>query len=141
VVSIGRVKAEVHSPDNLDWTVKRLWVVHRPMTPEQALDQTMAGSGGRIGGGTNPGAAVLVDTFLFLLFLPLLPIAIALRYAGILPWTIQARCRPWGRRGPPTAMRWRVNGNAESERAFQEIVSALERGDGSPSVAGAHRVR
>jgi hypothetical protein len=31
------VKAEVHSPDNLDWTVKRLWVVQRPLSPEQAM--------------------------------------------------------------------------------------------------------
>jgi hypothetical protein len=138
------VKAKVHSSDNLDWTVKRLWVVQRPMTPEEAMKFTRAGTGGGLGRGQargNPGAALLFDTVLFLLFLPLLPLVVGLRHAGVLPWTIQARCRPWGRRGPPAVMRWRVKGNSESQRVFQDVCSALERGDGAPVVAGAERVR
>ena len=142
------MKAEVHSPDNLDWTVKRLTVVQRPLTPEQAM-ATYGPRGGRASGGmaplgprgdATPLFAVIIDLLLFVLMLPPLPLVVALRRAGVLSFTIQARCRPWGRKGPPTVMRWKVKGDIESQRAFQEIVTALEQGSGAPTVAGAQRV-
>jgi hypothetical protein len=109
--------------------------------PEQNLQSARTGVPVSMPSDTNPGAALFFDTFLFLLLLPLLPIWIGLRHAGILPWTLQARCRPWGRHGTPVVLRWRVKGDAESHRAFQDIVSALERGDEAPVIAGAQRVR
>lgn len=124
----GRVKAEVHSADNLDWTVKRLMVVQRPLSPEQAM-ASYGPRGGRASSGLagprenpTPLAAVIIDLLLFVVSLALLPPLVALRRAGVLSYTIQARCRPWGRKGPPTVMRWKVKGHAESHRAFQQTV-------------------
>ena len=85
-------------------------------------------------------SVLIVETIVFVISLPFLPFVLGLRRAGVLPWTIQARCRPWGRRGPATVLRWRVKGDAESRRALQDIVAALERGSDTPVVAGAERV-
>jgi hypothetical protein len=89
------VRAAVHSPDNLDWTVKRLWVLHRPTTPAQALDEgldtTIQGWYNAPGLGSDMGemyplGAVVLDTLLFLASLPFLPFSLVLRRRGALPW-------------------------------------------------------
>ena len=147
------MKREVHSgKENLDWTVRRLWVVHRPMSPAQALDEGVdrAVSGyfpgrpgyqnfGNFAVGEMYTLAPVVDTLLSLALLPFLPLVIVLRRWGVVSWTIQARCRPWGRHGPPVVLRWRVKGDAASRRAFDDIVSQLEQGSGAPVIAGAER--
>ena len=145
------MKAVVESPDKLTWTVKRLWVVQQPMTPAETMDAAMVrggpyrglgGAPGRFGiSQSGAGLGLIVDTIVCLALLPFLPLAILLRRVGWLSWTIQARCRPWGRQGPPTMMRWKVKGEDQSRRAFQDIVAALEHGSGAPEVAGVERVR
>jgi hypothetical protein len=73
--------------------------------------------------------------------LPFLPLVIVLRNRGVLPWTINAVTRPWGRKGPPTILRYHVRGPAAVvERAMDELVRKLELGDGAPVVAGAERI-
>jgi hypothetical protein len=120
------------------------------MSPAQSLDGggvTLESPWSLQSPSPNPSGPSLEPTapvfgaVLTLLLLPFLPFAIALRRVGVLPWTIQAKCRPWGKHGPPTIMWWHVKGDSESRRAFQDIVSALEREPGVPVVAGAKRVR
>jgi hypothetical protein len=71
--------------------------------------------------------------------LPLVPIALLLRRWRVLPWTIEARAHPWGRRYPPIVLTYLLRGGEESRRAFGQLVEALARGEGAPVVDGAER--
>jgi hypothetical protein len=79
------VKLRIDAPNTLTWTVRRLivrfWMRRR--------------------------ADSLVS---FVLFLPLLPFVLLLRRRKVVPWTLEAVTRPWG------------------------------RGDGGPEPAGAERI-
>jgi hypothetical protein len=134
---------KVSAPNNLDWTVKRHllpdWM--RPIALgdaarfyERRPDSPLQG-GIRLG-----GPAVFCGLIWSLATLPLLPLVILLRRAGVVPWTIEAIARPWGRRGPPMVLRYQVRGRAETDRALADLVRALERGDGGPALEGAERI-
>jgi hypothetical protein len=120
----------VTTPGGVEWTVRRLLVVNRPLSPRAASESE---------GYALP--ALVLDAVAFTLTLPLLPLRVWLRRRGMLAWTLEATCRPWGRRGPKQAMRWRVKGDAASKDAVRAIADAFARGDGAPSVAGAERAQ
>ena len=70
----------------------------------------------------------------------LLPVVLVLRSFRVLPFMVEARAYPWGRRYPATVLLYEVRGREESGRALHELAQALARGEGSPAVAGAERV-
>jgi hypothetical protein len=89
-----------------------------------------------IGGPTGP----LPLAFLLVpLALPLVPFAILLRRVRLLPWTIEARTYPWGRRYPPIVLTYEVRGRDETRRAFVQLVERLAHGDGAPVIDGAEQ--
>jgi hypothetical protein len=73
--------------------------------------------------------------------LPFLPLVLLLRVLRLLPWTLEARTYPWGRRVPPVVLEYEVRGREEAELALRELAARLARGDGAPVVPGAERVR
>jgi hypothetical protein len=78
--------------------------------------------------------------FLFLpLVLPLVPLALLFRRLRLLPWTIEARTYPWGRRYPPVVLTYAIRGGEETCRAFGQLVEALTRGEGAPVIDGAEK--
>jgi hypothetical protein len=135
----------VATPDNLTWTVNRLWLplAARPVTPTDSIRINARPGGTSFGGAVwgNPANFAAPGLLLGLLFLivtiPFMPVILLLRARRVTSWTLRATCRPWGRRGPKQVMHWRVRGWAESERALQEIAAAFARGDGAPNVPGA----
>lgn len=133
-------------PSGLRWTVKRLIVPtgFLPLTRTDMLDaaaprRTVVDGMSRqvpdaVGAWTGP----LPLGFLFFpLVLPLLPIVLLLRRLRVLPWTIEARAHPWGRRYPPIVLTYVVRGGHETRIAFQQLLDGLARGDGAPVVTGA----
>ena len=72
------------------------------------------------------------------LFLPFVLIARRMRW---LPWTIEARSYPWGRRKPPIVFSYAIRGAAECLVAIEELVAALERGDGRPELTAGEHLR
>ena len=73
--------------------------------------------------------------------LPFLPLVLLLRWLRLLPWTIEARTYPWGKKFPPIVHAYEVRGRDEARRAMRDPAAALERGDGAPAVPGTERVR
>jgi hypothetical protein len=142
------VKQKVDAPNGLRWTVKRLIVPTgmRPMTRTDMLDvatprrTVVEGVSGQVpdamGAWTGP---LPLGFLLFPLALPLVPLVLLLRGLRWLPWTIEARAHPWGRRYPPVVLTYAVRGGEESRRAFGQLVKALARGEGSPVIDGAER--
>jgi hypothetical protein len=141
------MKTTVTGPDGLEWTVKRLLLPVGMQAP---------GLADIIGKGTLPaapnkqaprlatvgvtGPGPFGGVFIFLLGLPLIPFVLALRALRWLPWTIEAKTYPWGRRVPPVILHYEIDGRAEADRAIADLVAGLMRGDGAPVVAGALRV-
>lgn len=142
------MKQIVVAPDGLRWTVRRLVVPTgmRPMTRTEILDaaaprRTVVEGLSRqvpdaIGAPTGP---LPLGFLLIPLALPLVPFALLLRRARLLPWTIEARTYPWGRRYPPIVLTYAVRGRDETHAAFRQLVAALARGDGAPAIDGAER--
>jgi hypothetical protein len=136
--------AKVSAPNNLEWTVKRLvlpdWM--RPIRMESVARQYAHGpADGLMGGSPKLGLpAMLFGVVWMLATLPFLPLVLLLRRAGLVPWTLQAVTRPWGRRGPATVLRYHIRGSREVELALADLVAKLERGDGAPDVVGAERI-
>ncbi len=134
----------VSAPDNLEWTVKRRllsdWM--RPLGIEAASRQHMHGrADGPMGGSSGwSGLAVLFGLLWTMVTLPLLPIVLLLRRRGLLPWTITAVARPWGRRGPATVLGYHVRGKDEADAAIENLVARLQAGDGAPVLPGAERL-
>jgi hypothetical protein len=58
----------------------------------------------------------------------------------LLPWTVEARTHPWGRRYPPIVLAYQVRGRDEAAAAIAELVAALARGSGGPVLHGCERV-
>lgn len=140
------MKQIVVAPDGMRWTVRRLIVPTgmRPLSRTEILDaaaprRTVVDGISRqvpdaIGAPTGP----LPLAFLLVpLALPLVPFALLLRRRRVLPWTIEARTYPWGRRYPPIVLTYAVRGGDETRRAFGQLVEALLRGDGAPVIDGA----
>ena len=141
---------KVADPSGLQWTVKRLVlpVGMRPLSPTELLDAAtprrtvVDGVQGRlpdaIGAPTGP---VPLGFVLVPLALPFVPFVLLLRFARVLPWTIEARAYPWGRRFPPIVHSYEIRGRDESLRAVGLLAEAIERGDGDPVIPGAQNIR
>jgi hypothetical protein len=142
------MKQTVVAPDGLRWTVKRLIVPTgmRPLSRTDMLDantpqRTVVHGMSRqvpdaMGAATGP---VPLGFLLVPLVLPLVPLALLLRRMRLLPWTLEARSYPWGRRYPPIVLTYAVRGGEETARAFDQLVEALARGDDSPVIDGAEK--
>ncbi|MCW2976331.1 MAG: hypothetical protein JWM06_1612 [Actinomycetia bacterium] len=127
----------VHSAsNNLDWTIRRLWLLDglRPVGLRE-LDAR-----------ARQPLLFTAWTFLFsplfsvIAAIPTMIVILPLRFAGLASWEVRAQARPWGRRGPPEIVRWRVKGWHESAQAVEDVAAALERGERQPQIAGAVRV-
>jgi len=143
------VRQTVDAPNGLRWTVKRLIVPTgmRPLTRTDMLDvatprRTVVDGVSRqvpdaYGAWTGP---LPLGFLLVPLVLPLVPLVLLLRRMRLLPWTIEARAHPWGRRYPPIVLSYAIRGGDESRRAFDQLVEALANGDGSPVIDGAEKL-
>ena len=136
------------SPDGLHWKVKRRIVPtgFLPLTWTDSLDAAapsrtvVEGMSRQVPDAVGAWTGPLPLGFLFLpLTLPLVPFALVLRRLRVLPWTIEARTHPWGRRYPPVVLTYAVRGAAETRRVFDTLVAELERGNEAPVIAGAEK--
>jgi hypothetical protein len=130
-----RTLQTVTGSDGLQWTVKRLTLpaAMRPHPPVELLQLSHP---------ANELAAALPLGYLLVPFmLPFLPLVLLLRAWRVLPWSIEARTYPWGKRFPPTVFLYEVRGRDGAELAVRELMTALERGDGAPVLTAAERVR
>jgi hypothetical protein len=143
------MKQTVLGPSGLSWTVKRLIVPTgmRPLTRTDMLDvasprrTTVDGMSRQVPDAAGaPTGPVPLGFLLVPLVLPFLPLVLLLRHIRWLPWTIEARAHPWGRRYPPIVLTYAVRGGEETRRAFAQLVEALARGDGSPVIDGAEKL-
>jgi len=142
------MKQAVDAPNGLRWTVKRLIVPTgmRPLTRTDMLDAAsprrtvVEGVSGQVQDAYGAWTGPLPLGFLFLpLLLPLVPFVLLLRSVRLLPWTIEARTHPWGRRYPPVVLTYGVRGGDESRRVFDQLIEALARGEGAPIIDGAEK--
>jgi hypothetical protein len=142
------MKQTVVGPDGLRWTVKRLIVPTgmRALSRTELLDAAsprrtvVEGMSRQVPDAVNAGTGPLPLGFLLVPFaLPLVPLALVLRYLRLLPWTIEARTYPWGRRYPPILLSYAVRGGDETRRVLRQVAEALARGDGAPVIDGADR--
>jgi hypothetical protein len=142
------MKQTVDAPNGLRWTVKRLIVPTgmRPMTRTDMLDAAaprrtvVEGVPGQVQDAFGAPTGPLPLGFLLMpLVLPFVPLVLLLRRLRVLPWTIEARTHPWGRRYPPVVLTYAVRGGDESRRAFGQLVEALARGEGTPIIDGAEK--
>src|SRR3954469_15693275 len=143
------MKETLVGPTGMRWTVKRLIVPtgFLPLTRTDMLDAAaprrtvVEGMSDQVpdavGAWTGP---LPLGFLLFPLVLPLLPLVLLLRHLRVLPWTIEARAHPWGRRYPPLVLSYAVRGGDETRIAFRQLVEGLARGDGSPVVTGAEKL-
>ena len=143
------MKQKVAAPDGLRWTVKRLIVPTgmRPMTRTDMLDvatprrTAVDGMSRQVPDAYGAWTGPLPLGFLLVpLLLPFVPLVLLLRRMRLLPWTIEARAHPWGRRYPPIVLAYAIRGGEESSRAFGQLVDALARGEGSPVIDGAEKL-
>jgi hypothetical protein len=143
------MKQKVDAPNGLRWTVKRLIVPTgmRPLTRTDMLDAAtpgrtvVAGMSRQVPDAYGAWTGPLPLGFLLLPgVLPLVPLVLLLRRVRLLPWTIEARTHPWGRRYPPVVLTYAVRGGPETRRAFCQLVEALARGEGSPVIDGAEKI-
>lgn len=139
-------RRKVSAPDRLDWTVKRLIVpaAMRPLSRTDILDAAtprrthVEGVSGSIpDAAMAPTGPLPLGALLSLVALPLLPLVLALRYARLVRWTVEARTYPWGRRFPPVVLSYAVRGHREARQAVDDLADALARGNGSPRLANA----
>jgi hypothetical protein len=148
--SVSRRVRKVAGPSGLQWTVKRLVIpvgMH-PLGPTDVLDAAtprrtvVDGVPGRLPDAIHGVTGPLPLGFLLLpVMLPFLPIILLCRRVRLLPWTIEARAHPWGRRFPPIVLSYEIRGRDESIRALEQLAEALARGDGAPVVTGAEKIR
>jgi hypothetical protein len=142
------MKETIVAPNGLRWTVKRLIVPTgmRPLTRSDTLDvatprrTVVEGMSRQVPDAMGAGTGPLPLGFLLVpLVLPLVPLAVLLRRMRLLPWTIEARTYPWGRRFPPVVLTYVVRGGEETRRAFGQLVEALARGEGAPVIDGTEK--
>jgi hypothetical protein len=141
---------KVTSPNGLQWTIKRLVVplAMRPLDRIAILDAAtprrtiVDGMAGRVPDAFGAWTGPLPLGFIFLpLALPLLPFVLFLRRLRLLPWTVEARAHPWGRRFPPMVFTYEVRGHEDTLRVLDQVAEALARGDGAPDIPGAENIR
>lgn len=131
---LARRKAEVVGPTDLRWQVRRLILpsAMRPHPPSEMLALADPATG---------WTPLPLGVLLAALALPFLPLVLLLRSLRVLPWTVEARTYPWGRRQPPIVLAYEVRGREEAEAAIAELAAALARGSGGPDLRGCERVR
>jgi hypothetical protein len=143
------MKQTVDAPSGLRWTVKRLILPTgmRPLTRTDMLDvatprrTAVDGVSRQVPDAYGAWTGPLPLGFLLVpLVLPLVPLVLLLRRMRWLPWTIEARAHPWGRRYPPVVLTYAIRGGEESRRAFGQLVEALARGEGAPRIDGAEKL-
>jgi hypothetical protein len=143
------MKQTLVGPSGLRWKVKRLIVPTgmRPLTRTDMLDAAsprrtvVDGMSRQVpDAAMAPTGPVPLGFLLLPLVLPLVPLVLLLRRLRLLPWTIEARTYPWGRRYPPIVLTYAVHGGDESRRVFRQLVEALARGEGGPVIAGAEKL-
>jgi hypothetical protein len=142
------MKQVVVGPSGLRWTVRRLVVPtgFRPLSRTELLDAaaprrtTVEGMTRQVPDAVGAWTGPTPLAFLFFpLMVPLIPVALFLRRLRVLPWTLEARAYPWGRRYPPLVLTYAVRGGEETRSAFLQLVDALASGDGAPVLDGAER--
>jgi len=140
----------VASPNGMQWTVKCLVIPlgMRPIDRISVLDAAtprrtfVDGMPNRLPDAFSAWTGPLPLAVLFLpLTLPLLPVVLLLRRLRLLPWTVEARTYPWGRRYPPIVFSYAVRGKEEALQVVDQLVEALARGDGAPVIPGAENIR
>jgi hypothetical protein len=143
------VKQTVDAPNGLRWTVKRLILPTgmRPLTRTDMLDvatprrTAVDGVSRQVPDAYGAWTGPLPLGFLLVpLVLPLVPLVLLLRRMRWLPWTVEARAHPWGRRYPPVVLTYAIRGGEESRRALGQLVEALARGEGAPRIDGAEKL-
>lgn len=143
------MRQAVVAPNGLRWTVKRLIVPTgmRPMSRSDMLDAAaprrtaVEGMSRQVpDAAMAPTGPVPLGFLLVPLVLPLVPLALLFRRMQLLPWTIEARTHPWGRRYPPIVLTYAIHGGEETRRAFDQLVEALACGDGAPVIDGAEKI-
>lgn len=140
------MRRRLSGPDGLQWTVKRL-IVPQAMRPMGRMDLLEAATPRRThvdgvtgsipDAGMAPTGPLPLGALLSVVLLPFLPFVLALRYARLVRWTVEARAYPWGRRYPPVVLTYVVRGHEEARQAVEELAEALARGEGSPKLTGA----
>jgi hypothetical protein len=130
----ARTKTVVVGPTDLRWQVRRLMLpsAMRPHPPSEILALADPATG---------WTPLPLGVLLALLALPFMPLVLLLRSLRVLPWTVEARAYPWGRRRPPIVLAYEVRGRAEATAALAELAVALARGSGGPVLPGCERVR
>jgi hypothetical protein len=130
-----RTTIEVTGPTGLTWTVRRrlFSVGMLPHSSKAAL-----GSADLF---FESGVPPVAGVFLLPFVLPFLPLVLVLRMLRLLPWTIEARTYPWGKKLPPIVHAYEVRGKEEAERAMRDLAAGLASGDGAPDIPGTERVR
>jgi hypothetical protein len=124
-------KRKVVGPDGLHWTVKRLMV---PVGMRVAMSEVLDDAAPRRYAPTPLGFVLMLP------LLPFLPLIVLLRTRGRIPWLLEARTYPWGRRYPPVVLRYEVRQHDYADWALDQLVDGLERGDGAPVLLGAERI-
>jgi hypothetical protein len=128
-----RTKIEVVGPTELRWKVRLLILpsAMRPHPPSEILALADPATGWTV---------LPLGVLLAALALPFLPLVLLLRSLRLLPWTVEARTYPWGRRHPPIVLAYEVRGRDEAAAAIAMLATALARGSGGPELPGCERV-
>lgn len=129
-----RTRVELVGPTGLHWRVRLLTMpsAMRPHPPSEILALADPATG---------WTPLPLGVLLAALGLPLLPLVLLLRRLRVLPWTVEARTYPWGRRYGPIVLAYEVRGREEALAAIVELAAALARGSGGPVLPGCERVR
>ncbi|MGZ4370904.1 MAG: hypothetical protein ACXVRQ_01730 [Gaiellaceae bacterium] len=124
---------EVVGPTDLRWTVRLLTLpsAMRPHPPSEILALADPATG---------WTPLPLGVLLAGLALPFLPLVLLLRSLRLLPWTVEARTYPWGRRHPPIVLAYEVRGRDEAAAAIAVLATALAHGSGGPELPGCERV-
>ena len=126
-------KLEVVGPTDLRWKVRLLILpsAMRPHPPSEILALADPATG---------WTPLPLGVLLAGLALPFVPLILLLRSLRLLPWTVEARTYPWGRRHPPIVFAYEVRGRDEAAAAISMLATALARGSGGPELPGCERV-
>ena len=129
----ARTKIEVVGPTDLRWEIRLLLLPSgmRPHPPSEMLALADPSTG---------WTPLPLGVLLAALGVPFLPFVLLLRSLRVLPWTVEARTYPWGRRRPPIVFAYEVRGRDEAMAAVAELAAALARGNGGPRLSGCERV-
>jgi hypothetical protein len=117
--SARRTRLNVTGPDGLEWTVRRLVLpfAMRPHLASEMMDLSRPDH--------EVAAALPLGFVVVPVLLPFLPVVLLLRVLRLLPWTIEARTYPWGRRFPPIVFAYEVRGRDETKLSLKDLAAAL----------------